>query len=54
MLGDAGYYCKANFKAAKAIDANPVIAKNPRRKGKPNKARRKQATVSFLRLSAMW
>ena len=31
VLADAGYDSKANSKAARAIDAEPVIAPNPRR-----------------------
>ena len=31
VLADAAYYSKTNFRAVKAIDAEPVIACNPRR-----------------------
>jgi hypothetical protein len=31
VLGDAGYDSKTNARAAKAIDAEPIIASNPRR-----------------------
>jgi IS5 family transposase len=38
VLADAGYDSKTNSKAAKAIDAEPVFASNPRR-GKRKKIR---------------
>jgi transposase len=34
VLADAAYSSKTNYKAVKAIDAVPVIADNPRKKGK--------------------
>jgi hypothetical protein len=34
VLADGAYCSKANFKAVKAINAKPVIADNPRKKGK--------------------
>ena len=34
VLADGAYHSKANFKAIEAINAKPVIADNPRRKGK--------------------
>lgn len=34
VLADGAYHSKANFKAVRAINAIPVIADNPRRKGK--------------------
>ncbi len=34
LLADAGYDSKVNRKVAKAIGAKPVIAKNPRKRGK--------------------
>jgi hypothetical protein len=38
VLADAAYYSKSNFRAVEAIDAEPVIACNPRR-GKRKKIR---------------
>ncbi len=37
VLADGAYCSKANFKAVKAIGAKPVIADNPRKKGKSRK-----------------
>jgi hypothetical protein len=37
VLADGAYCSKANFKAVKAINAKPVIADNPRKKGKSRK-----------------
>ena len=37
VLADAGYCSKRNIKAVKDIDAVPVIADNPRKKGKSRK-----------------
>jgi len=37
VLADGAYHSKANFKAVEAINARPVIADNPRRKGKSRK-----------------
>jgi transposase len=37
VLADAGYCSKRNTMAVKEIDAEPVIADNPRRKGKSHK-----------------
>jgi hypothetical protein len=37
VLADAGYHSLANIKAVKAIGAVPIIAVNPRRKGKAGK-----------------
>jgi hypothetical protein len=34
VLADGAYHSKANFRAVRAINAIPVIADNPRRKGK--------------------
>jgi len=38
VLADGAYPSKANFKAIRAINAIPVIADNPRKKGKSRKA----------------
>jgi hypothetical protein len=38
VLADAGYHSLTNLKAVKAIGAVPIIAVNPRRKGKEGKA----------------
>jgi hypothetical protein len=38
VLADGAYHSKANFKAVRAMNAIPVIADNPRRKGKRCKA----------------
>jgi hypothetical protein len=45
VLADAGYIQKRNIKAVKTIDAVPVIADNPSKKGKS----RKIESVSFLK-----
>ena len=37
MLADAGYHSLKNIEAVKAIGAQPIIAVNPRRKGKRGK-----------------
>ena len=37
VLADAAYCSKVNFKVVKAINAKPVIADNPRKKGKSRK-----------------
>jgi hypothetical protein len=37
VLADGAYHSKANFKAVRAINAIPVIADNPRKKGKSRK-----------------
>jgi hypothetical protein len=37
VLADGAYCSKANFKAVKEINAKPVIADNPRKKGKSRK-----------------
>jgi transposase len=41
VLADAAYYSKTNFRAVEAIDAEPVIACNPRR-GKRKKIKYKK------------
>ncbi len=38
VLADAGYHSLDNLRAVKAIGAEPIIAVNPRRKGKDGKA----------------
>jgi hypothetical protein len=40
VLANAGYYSKTNYSAVKIIDAQPVIASNPRR-GKRKKIKHK-------------
>ncbi len=42
VLADAAYYCKRNFRAVEAINAEPVIACNPRR------GKRKRVKYSWL------
>jgi hypothetical protein len=37
VLGDAAYHSKSNIKAVQSIDAVPVFADNPRKKGKSRK-----------------
>jgi hypothetical protein len=37
VLADGAYCSKRNFKAVEAIDAKPIIADNPRKKGKARK-----------------
>lgn len=37
VLADAGYHSKVNLKAVKEMGAKPIIAVNPRRKGKEGK-----------------
>jgi IS5 family transposase len=49
VLADAGYDSKTTNKAVKAIDAEPIIASNPRR-GK----RKKIKHATLLRLSVKW
>ncbi len=49
VLADTGYYSKQNIKAVRAIGAIPVIADNPRKKGKKLKIEQSE----LLRKSAM-
>jgi transposase len=37
VLADGAYHSKANFRAVREINATPVIADNPRKKGKSRK-----------------
>jgi hypothetical protein len=48
LLADAGYDSKLNYQVAKSIGATPVIAKNPRKRGKQNHKNKTQTMHSKL------